>query len=229
MPNHYAVIDYTPCWEPSSPTCEPNCCVLSVVPAAPPHPVQPTASLRAIATFAIASPDAWPGERTGAPSDRRTVTWAASPSRKRNSALPCLLMWPIQRHRRWTLPPASAPHSYPSACASKRSGVPITNTNASAVIGPTPGCVLSRRVSGRVHCLFLDPFSSSTLGSTRSSNSSSSCRRRLVHAASDNPSNSARPAGSTTRVCADPLVHCDHLQLVHDPRAHLHQPMAMPH
>src|SRR5271155_2126654 len=71
----------------------------------------------------------------------------------------------------------------------------MISTNASAVRGPTPGCVISRCTSGHfLASCSTAAVSSSIVGVSRSSNSSKSCRRRLAHGANGNFSNWARPS-----------------------------------
>ena len=70
----------------------------------------------------------------------------------------------------------------------------MIRTKASAVIGPTPGWIISSCTSGRrsASCA-IALLNSSIIGLSRSSNSKSSCRRRLVQGASGNDSKRARP------------------------------------
>src|SRR5438874_10030561 len=127
----------------------------------------------------------------------RTVTWAASTSRKRSRELPCLLMWPSRRRS----PLDSSDGTSPTLLAiclpqPKRSGVPMTSSNASAVNGPTPGWVISRRATGRFSTSTSTARVSSWIFAVIwSSNSNRSCRRRLAHRASTNDCSWALPAG----------------------------------
>ena len=89
----------------------------------------------------------------------------------------------------------SVPHSCRSACRTgNRSGVPMIVTKASAVSGPTPGCVISRSTSG---CFLAScstaAVNSSMVGFIRSSSPNKSCRRRLAQVANGSFSSCARP------------------------------------
>src|SRR5579863_6805371 len=67
----------------------------------------------------------------------------------------------------------------------------MISTKASAVSGPTPGCVIKRCASGHfsTSCSMVC-VRSVIVGFSRSSNSSRSCRRRLAHGANRNASRS---------------------------------------
>src|SRR5450759_2553095 len=71
----------------------------------------------------------------------------------------------------------------------------MISTKASAVSGPTPGCVLNRCASGHFSTsCSIACVSSAIVGFSRSSNSSRSRRRRFAHGASANDSSCFRPA-----------------------------------
>src|SRR5579859_602295 len=71
----------------------------------------------------------------------------------------------------------------------------MTSSYASAVSGPTPGCVINRRVTGRCSTSSSSARVSSWIfGVSWSSNSSKSCRRCVAHGANAIDSNSLRPA-----------------------------------
>src|SRR6202162_1233858 len=105
----------------------------------------------------------------------------------------------------------------------------MMNTKESAVSGPTPGCVISRSTSGH----FLASRSTAAVNSwivgfMRSSSSSRSWRRREAQVPS-----ASFPAGLVLRapqllLPSLAFIHRQRLQLIHNPRAHLHQPMPMP-
>ena len=106
----------------------------------------------------------------------------------------------------------------------------MISTKASAVIGPTPGCVISRSTSGRfLASCSTAAVSSSMVGFIRSSSSSKSCRRRLAQGANGSFSSCARPLFAPQLFLPSlAFVHRQGLQLIHDPRPHLHQPMPVP-
>src|SRR6516225_1404129 len=125
----------------------------------------------------------------------RVAACAASTSKKRSKELPCLLMCPSRclspLESSIGIIPTYVPICLPRA---NRSGVPMINTKASAVIGPTPGCVISRNASARLWAsCSTAAVNSSIVGSNRSSSSNNSCRRRLAQGPSTSFSNSARP------------------------------------
>jgi hypothetical protein len=75
----------------------------------------------------------------------------------------------------------------------------MINTEASAVIGPTPKCVISRIAPGRfLASRSTAAVNSSIVGFILSSKPNNSCRRRLAQGPNASFSNCARPHGSVS-------------------------------